>query len=317
MCLFIFLTGSVWGWYINGKINIKNAWSEIRPIRDRDQQYHLINPLLAYDTPSSADFWNLREKIEQQIRNSQPDTISVYFRDLKTSRWLDINGNETYSPASLLKVPVLIAYLKLAETEPKILEKKIIYNGAEDLNQAEKIKPKQQLQASKQYTVSELISYMMLYSDNNALSLLTSAVDKQFLKEVFDDLGIVYPDNNQADLMTAKDYSLFFRILYNSTYLNRDLSESALDLLARTDYRAALVAGMPENIQVSHKFGEREISNENGVLVASELHDCGIVYYPDRPYLLCIMTKGSSLESLQNSIKEISRIVYGQVRSNN
>jgi len=28
-----------------------------------------------------------------------------------------------------------------------------------------------------------------------------------------------------------------------------------------------------------------------------QLHDCGIVYYPETPYLLCVMTKGWNFET--------------------
>jgi len=41
-----------------------------------------------------------------------------------------------------------------------------------------------------------------------------------------------------------------------------------------------------------------------------QLHDCGIVYYPQRPYVICVMTKGRDLDVLKNVIKGISEIVY-------
>ncbi|HNW45179.1 MAG TPA: serine hydrolase, partial [Elusimicrobiales bacterium] len=73
-------------------------------------------------------------------------------------------------------------------------------------------------------------------------------------------------------------------------------------------YRNALVAGLPGGVTVSHKFGE------GGVMGGErQLQDCGIVYYPGRPYLLCVMAKGTKLENLEKFIKAVSRLVYYSV----
>jgi hypothetical protein len=44
-----------------------------------------------------------------------------------------------------------------------------------------------------------------------------------------------------------------------------------------------------------------------------QLHDCGIVYYPKRPYILCVMTRGEKMDVLPKVIKEISTEVYRNV----
>ena len=44
-----------------------------------------------------------------------------------------------------------------------------------------------------------------------------------------------------------------------------------------------------------------------------QLHDCGIVYYPKHPYLLCVMTRGDSFEYLDDTIRDISHLVYQEV----
>lgn len=108
--------------------------------------------------------------------------------------------------------------------------------------------------------------------------------------------------------ITVKEYASFFRILFNSSYLSRENSEKALRLLDATDYNDALPAGVPPGIQVAHKFGEA-----GTVEVERQLHDCGIVYFPDHPYLACIMTRGKELDGLKQSIVDISKFIYGKV----
>jgi hypothetical protein len=56
----------------------------------------------------------------------------------------------------------------------------------------------------------------------------------------------------------------------------------------------------------SHKFGERKFLDSG----ETQFHDCGIVYLPKKPYLLCIMTRGTDLNKATKVIKNISQAVY-------
>jgi len=99
--------------------------------------------------------------------------------------------------------------------------------------------------------------------------------------------------------------------LFNATYLNKELSEKALEILSKINYKDGLIAGLPNDIQVSHKFGIT--STNKGGVSKKELHDCGIVY-TDTPYLICVMTKDSNnIQNPQNLIKNISAMVYNQL----
>jgi len=90
------------------------------------------------------------------------------------------------------------------------------------------------------------------------------------------------------------------------------MSEKALEYLSQSDYKNGLVAGVSSNIIVAHKFGER--GYKQGKI--NQLHDCGIIYYPNEPYLLCIMTDGRSFEDRELIIRNISQLVYDEFDKN-
>jgi beta-lactamase class A len=260
--------------------------------------------------------------IETLKTSGKVDDLSLYFRRLNNGEWVNINETAKFSPASLMKVPIMIAYFKLSESDPSILDKKLTYDKGDDANLPEYTKPSKSIQKGQSYTVNELIEYMVVYSDNNALNLLVQNADPNSLQEVYTDLGIKIPNPTLegADCFTVKDYALFIRILFNATYLNKDLSEKALEIMSRSDFKGGIVAGVPSDVPVAHKFGERIFLDPTGILFKSyELHDCGIVYYSQSPYLLCIMTKGSkgkNYSDLEDSIKQISQLVYSEVKNN-
>jgi beta-lactamase class A len=114
---------------------------------------------------------------------------------------------------------------------------------------------------------------------------------------------------DDASQVSPRAYASFFRRLYNATFLTRELSERALDILSKTDFADGLRAGVPADVVVAHKFGERGIY-EDGRVVGVELHDCGIVYAPAGPYLICVMTGGSDEKTLEAIICEISARVW-------
>jgi beta-lactamase class A len=282
--------------------------------------YMFINPLLEcdnYQPPNLQSITNLNNDVNEYIAEAQMQQkasfISVYFRDLNNGPWLGINEHENYSPASLLKVPVMVAVLKKAETEPQLLNRVILFKGNPDLGVNPNIKDGDGLIKGKSYKVDDLLYKMIAYSDNDAMQLLLDLVSVKMFATVLADLGMNIANKSAADdFISVKDYSSFFRVLYNGTYLNRDMSEKALSLLSKSTFKNGLCAGVPQGTLVAHKFGERAYE-EQGI---RQLHDCGIVYVGNKPYLLCVMTRGKEFAVLESVIADISRIVYNDVIAN-
>ena len=79
------------------------------------------------------------------------------------------------------------------------------------------------------------------------------------------------------------------------------MSEKALGLLQKSEFHKGLVAGVPSGTIVAHKFGERD-----GLTIGEkQLHDCGIIYYPGNPYLLCVMTRGDNFDELAGVVFDV------------
>ncbi len=281
--------------------------------------YRFIDPLLAVRNPdagNSPNYAPLMSQLNGLIADAQQkqtaQTVSVYFRDMGPSQGFVINGSEQYNPASLLKVPTLMSYLKFAEDDPNALGSYATYTGATDANAQEHIRSSVQLPPGS-YTVNTLLEHMIKNSDNNAAETLISHLNAiggaESFDKLFNDLGVSQVDLSN-DFITVRAYALFFRVLYNATYLNRDNSEEALRLLSQTDFTQGLRMGVPEGTDVAHKFGEFSLQDQHGALLKRELHDCGIVYYPNHPYLLCVMTKGDDFLALENLISNISADSY-------
>lgn len=292
----------------------------------RQGGYRFINPLLECEIPDASKISKelpvFKSKIQNLISKTRKnkEEVAVYFRDLNNGIWFGINESALFLPASLMKVPVMMSFYKESETNPDILKKIIKYtpDPEEAANPSQNIKPSELIILNKSYSVKELIERMVTYSDNEALFLLTRNFPENIIFKVYNDLNLVPSTalkNDKGNIsVSVSSYASLFRILFNGSYLNKQNSEYALSLLSKTNFYEGLVAGLPKNIVISHKFGERTV-NDGTANPPRQIHDCGIIYHPVKPYLLCVMTKGEDYKHLESIIQEISRETFESVSS--
>jgi beta-lactamase class A len=287
-------------------------------VERREGGGRLINPLLECDV--AEDLLRNRELVPfrslladhlaERAAGLPGAAVSVYFRELNDGIWFAVGDGERFVPASLRKLPMMIAVLKAAERPggAALLERDVLFDLSRDYNLDQNVRPAEAMVPGRRYPVRELVERMIVGSDNNAFMLLSRVVDPAELDQVYALLRMERPGTDDA-FLSVQTYASFFGILFNATYLSKDASDWALTLLSRSEFRAGLVAGVPPGVAVAHKFGEKS----DPATGTAQLHDCGIVYYPNNPYLLCVMSRGPDFEVLDDLITSVSRLVYREV----
>ncbi|MEK7643649.1 MAG: serine hydrolase [Patescibacteria group bacterium] len=302
------------GWQLRITYGSELKTARGRIIRQGITPSGLVNPLLGCEIGDQDDFQELKlikENLEKKIHDLEAtnsvSNASLYLRTLNNGRWLGVNEDALYAPASMLKVIIMISYFKQAENNPALLTKQVIYTSIDndpEINVGEK----ERLTTGNKYSIDKLIEHMIAYSDNAALNALLDSSDPAKLEETFTTLNLALPKNTDVlDDISAKQYSAVFRTLYSASYLNTDMSEKALRLLSKTTFQIGIPAQLPTDISVAHKFGIRKVNQ------STELHDCGIIYYPEHPYFLCIMTKGANIQKQALAIQELSKLTYTEL----
>jgi len=281
-------------------------------------EYQYINPLRCEPdiAKRKMEFVDLRNDlinyIEAQKKEGVLTSAAVYFRDLENGPMVSVDGEENFIPASLLKLPLMITYYKKAQADPSVLQRKItVPNDVETITQ--NIVPEKSARGQT-YTVDELINIMITESDNVAWKALLTNLREHYSEEDFvdtlSDIGIVDPrKSDDQQLVSVPNYASIFRILYNASYLNIEMSNKALDVLSKSVFKDGIVGGVPEDLKVAHKFGELDNGSEK------QFHDCGIVYNRQNPYLICIMTRGAKLPDLLDITKNLSKLIFKEVEA--
>ncbi len=276
------------------------------------QKYRLVNPLIDEKTDKDDQnpkailhYTGLKQKIIADIEafmnttnvtNSDHKEVGLFVQDVHTGSWLGLNERDGFVPASLLKIPIMMAILKKADRDEIQLTDKIkmIETGPEYLDYLDNGK------RGNDFMVWELMKEMILSSDNAAANALLRQLSPAEIHAVFIHVGIELQLVNTTLLVTPRTYIRLFKSLYYSTFLSPELSEKALDLTTDTQTEDLLSAGIPPEIQVAHKFGQ----------TPSELHDCGIVYHPVNPYFICVMTRRIGYDKEKEVIALVSKDVF-------
>jgi len=286
--------------------------------------YKFINkhtPCFNAQVVGKQEYTSLRSEIYAYIENEKKTNdsvlVSVFFRDLNTGPTFGINENADFIPASLLKLPNVLALFSFNEENPSanVFDRSIMITG-DPLENTQEFKPEMKLEKNKEYLVSEIVKYSLAYSDNLADNALRNylkilSADTDILTQTYRELGIVDANASiEKEIVTPKTYASMFRLLYNSSFLNSENSEKVLSALSQSTFNDGLRQGVPSDIVIAHKFAERILEGNE-----KQLHDCGIVYYPKNPYLICVMVKGGDFTKMTNIISHISGAVFEEFDS--
>ena len=311
-----------WLWYVLAFIGgcvvafmVQQTWEALTAC---NENFDMLNPAYLCRAPEASE-WKfeplrniLLEKIVELQKHGQIRHVSVYFRDLTHTARFGIGEYESFYPASLLKVPIMMAILHQVDEQPDLLNLKLSFSKpSQDIPNVEQ--PDETIKPHTPYTIAELLRRMIVFSDNTSKDLLVQWLaisPSSFIQNTFLDLDIADIMMDKKDFISVQAYGNLFAVLYNTGYLSDELSQYALELLSQTTFNRGIVAGLPAGTRVAHKYGIHILSKKQ-----SQLHDCGIVFHPSTRYILCVMTDGSDVRQEASAIAEISRATFDYVTS--
>src|ERR1035437_4267592 len=267
----------------------------------RENDYKLIHPILLADVKGEDKKYNqLKETISGFIENIKKSgtitSASVYFSALNDGSHFSVNQEQEYSLNQLLRIGKTITLLKQGENDPSFLDRQIIYKGLTPSTSG--------MIVNQSYSVKDLINRMIAQNDECVKDLLNPLVDLKIYKSVYEAIQNPFPNlPNKNYKMNVCEYSKFLKLFYNGGFLSMKNSEFMLQLLTLNNFKNGITKDIDKNIKVSHFY----CKNEDGT--TKQLHEFGIIYLTNKPYLLGIMTEGRNTDKQSYIIAEISKMV--------
>ena len=251
------------------------------------------------------NFDPLKKKLEEYMSQNNLNA-SIYVVNMRSGADFGINENDGFLPASLNKVPIAMLILK------KVEKGKLSFDTMLPIDDSDRTDSFGDLYKTKEkeLPMRVLFEKMLKESDNTAFRVLQRQVDPneiKFLVKYLDyysaDITSDYPKNlsrETLEIVTPKSMYNLFSSLYLSSVLEPNDSEYILSLLTNTVFDIKKIAGLPDDVTVSQKFGFEDVDGQQ------YLHSCGIMYTGNARIFYCIMTYGLSQE---NGIQTIGFVV--------
>jgi beta-lactamase class A len=264
------------------KENIKNKYKLLDPSQGIYDKNDLI-----------VNFQPLRDRLNTYEKNADYD-IGIYLEYLPTGANIVVNKDKAMWPASLLKIPVAMAVMKKVELgEWKLTNELVLL--AEDKNA--EYGTDYTYPVGTRFTIDKLLRETLINSDNTAYFILLRNLEPEELLNVYDHLGLDDIRDRRTDKLSAKRYSIFFRSLFMSSFLAPENSQFILDILDESIHKDFLLSGMPPGTTFTHKIGVQAEKKT--------FSDSGIVYLPDRPYILTVMIEGKNDKATEAGAKKL------------
>jgi beta-lactamase class A len=280
-----------------------------QPHLDKSNKYSLLSKRIFVENQNDMliNFVALRKELKKYVSENDAD-LGLYFEYLPSGVSVGVNEKIETKIVSLIKIPVVMGIYK--EIERGNLDKDQ-YLTITEQNIDKRYGNLWERGVGTKITLIDTIRYALIYSDNTASVMLGELLPSSTFDEVMNNLEIISTEEADGQLIISpKSFSSVLKSLYLSSYLEKEHSQEILQILTETIFNDKISKGIPEDIEVAHKVG---IYNSIDTKEEKVFTDCGIIYIPLRPYLLCMVSK-SDEATANKHMQEITKIIFQYVK---
>lgn len=232
---------------------------------------------------------------------------SIYVWDYQTGNYVDVNADEIFATASIIKIPVLVQLFRSIE------KGQIHLDDIMPLTEYYRTEGSGSLQFkahNSKYSIDTLARMMITESDNSATNMLmaqlgsmtdiNSGIRRWGLKNTY--IKTWLPDLGGTNHSTARDMTTILYNIDNSKFLSTSSREKIFDYMGHVHNNRLIAAGLPAGAEFLHKTGD----------IGKMLGDAGIVYAPNgKRYIVVIFAKRPHNSPLgKEFIVKASEVIY-------
>ncbi|WP_312470090.1 serine hydrolase [Neobacillus sp.] len=224
---------------------------------------------------------------------------------------IQVNGLDVFQSASLIKIPILIEALrrcedgKMSESDPVPIGKEAIVGGSGVL---------QTLSPNALLTVKDLMTLMIIVSDNTATNLLIDLLGMNVINRFMRQFGLTRTELNRKmmdfqaieqgrdNYTSPLDIVQCLKWMTEGTVLSKDSQLIALEIMRNQQFKDKLPAQMDHN-QVL-------VANKTGELPKVE-HDCAVIQYGAKTaFVSVLMDQLEDLHAGKQTLNKMGKHIY-------
>ena len=241
---------------------------------------------------------------------------SIFVWEYSTGSGLEINSDEVFPSASIIKIPIAFELIRLVDrtsgtknpislTDKRMFSDEFRTSGSGDL---------QYTKAGVYYSLDHLANIMIANSDNSATNMLLYEIGgMNGFNRAMRNLGLKVtsmgewlPDLDGYNKTTAREISKILYNIDNPNYINPKYKNILKEYLGNTRNIHLIKEKLPSDVMVLHKTGD----------IGTMLGDSGIVYANDgKKYIVTIMTKRPHNDyGAKMFIQDASLLIFNDIK---
>lgn len=235
---------------------------------------------------------------------------SIYVWDYETGNYADINADEIFPTASIIKLPVLVELFRSIEKNQLTIYDEMPLTEYYRTEGSGSLQFKAE---NSKYSIDTLARMMITESDNSATNMLmarlgsmtdiNSAIREWGLKHTYVQTWL--PDLGGTNRSTARDMAEILYNIDNPQFLSTSSREKIFDYMGHVHNNRLIAAGLPAGATFLHKTGD----------IGKMLGDAGIVFAPNgKKYIVVIFAHRPHNSPLgKDFIVKASEIIYNNM----
>ena len=257
------------------------------------------------------------QELEEKLKNLS-GKIGFYYHNLVTGERMEYGSQEKMTAASVIKLYIMAtAFQRIHEGSLK--ETQMIVMRKEDY--VPSCGAVAYMHEGLQVTVMDLITLMIIFSDNTATNVLIDLLGMEEINKGIRKLGfkeallrrkmydVEMARQGIQNLITARETGALFVRLYEGTLVSSEASKRMVDILKNQQLNGKIpfyLQALSEEPEIAHKTGE-----DTGIT-----HDVGIIYGRE-PFVVCFCGNETDTPAFDRAMAEISLDLYrrGQEKS--
>ncbi|MGE5658317.1 MAG: serine hydrolase [Actinomycetota bacterium] len=257
--------------------------------------------------PNGSEMTPVKSQVEAIIKRYRSLSAGMFFLDLDTGNYLNIDGDRIFPAASTIKLPILIAFFqdvdagKISLNETLVMRPDLVASGSGTM---------QDEPDWSRFSIKETVTKMITISDNTATNMIIdrlggiAKLNQRFRSWGLSDTVIRnwLGDFQGTNTTSSQDMVRLLAMLLHDKLVSDSSREQVLEILRHTTIKTLLPAGLGPGAVIADKTGDI------GFLVG----DAGVIDMPNgKRYLAAIFVKRPYNDPIvRDFVRQISRLVY-------
>lgn len=257
--------------------------------------------------PLEQEVTSLKQTL-QSLASKQPQlNPGAFIVDLDSGKYVSLKGEQAFSAASMIKVPILIAFFHAWDEGKVRLDEPLKMTEDVKVGEAGRM---QYAPLGTEYLALETAAQMIIISDNTATNMIIKRLGgKEALNELFAEWGLEktrirnpLPDLEGTNTTSPKELVELLAKLNKGELVSARSRDQIFRIMRETRTRTLLPQGLGEGATIAHKTGD----------IGSIVGDVGIIDRPSgKRYLAAIMVERPHNDRRANElIRQYSRESY-------